>query len=93
MTNTTPTPDGLPELPAQVSTLDAWVTRDYGRKTSNETLDSDGEYYTADQMRAYGLACIAQAAPAGDAVAVLRAALTDCRNLHIEQTFAFQRDD
>lgn len=51
--------DALPPLPQPVSEVDAWVSRDYDRKTSSETLEANAEYFTADQMRAYAQATIA----------------------------------
>jgi hypothetical protein len=59
----------LPPLPQPLAHVDAWVTRDYGRKTGSEELEANGEYFDADQMRAYGSACIAatSAADAKDA--------------------------
>jgi hypothetical protein len=71
MTHTTSTPD-LPQRPEpnvkEGDAVDCVAQRDY-------YTDDQLEDY-ADQMRAYGLACIAAThpAPAGDAVAVLREA-------------------
>lgn len=52
--------DELPPLPQHLHSVDAWVTRDYGRKTGNEELEANGEYFTDDQMRAYASAALAQ---------------------------------
>ncbi len=59
MTHTTPTPD-LPQPAIHAPFL------------SEVRKVLRGDYFTANQMRAYGLACIAQAAPAGDAVLYVR---------------------
>lgn len=56
------------KLPQPVSHVEAWVTRDYGRKTASETLEANDEYFTAEQVRAAILAD-RPVADAGEAVA------------------------
>lgn len=50
-----------PPLPKALGEVEAWVTRDYGRKTSSETLEPYEEYCTIEQAKEYGDARAAHA--------------------------------
>ena len=69
----------LPELPEGLETVDVHVQDEGGSPnwTHMETFKTWDDYYTADQMRAYGQACAAAAAPNAALVEALKAC-KDC---------------